>query len=65
MTEKGLKLRDEEGGDFCKATLVETFVEFAVVVAVGDVLLVYITVARFQHFVEGGFVDCAGANVVS
>ena len=42
----------------------QLFVKLALIVAMNHILLIYIAVATLQFFVEGGFVDCTGADVV-
>ena len=38
--------------------------EFAVVVTMGGVVAENVAIATLQFFVEGGFVDCSGPDVV-
>ena len=64
MTEKDFRLWDKEGGKFGEATMIEAFVEFAVVVAVGGVGGAYVTVAGFEEFEDAAFVDYVGTAVV-
>lgn len=54
-----------ESGVFCQPSGINSFVEFAFVVAVGDVGFEDVAVAGFEFAIDGAFLNCAGANVVT
>lgn len=54
----------EQDGNFNAASGIQAFMKFALVVAVGGVVAEDVAVATAELFVEGGFVDCTGTNVV-
>lgn len=54
----------EQDSKFYTTPVVQAFVEFAVVVAVGGVGGADVAVAGFEEFKDTAFVDCSGTDVV-
>ena len=54
----------EQSDYFSTTSGIQSFMEFAAIVAVGGVVAEDVAVASAKLFVEGGFVDCAGADVI-
>ena len=63
--EPGKILRNEEGGELGETAGVEAFVPLALILAVGGVGLEDVAVAGFELAVDGGLLDCTGADVVA